>query len=88
MYGAVTTGARGTLLSSSRPFAGPSQQHGHWDEALVTDKAISKGGDSGGMVLDAATGALIAHIVGGYPGVYSVLQDAEAQSRMVQAKLR
>lgn len=87
-FGAVSTGARARLLSAGRPFAGPSQAHGHWDEALVTDHPISVRGDSGGMVLDVTTGGLIGHVVGGYPGVYSVIQDAEAQLRTLQATLR
>jgi hypothetical protein len=87
-HGAKSPGAQGMVLSAGKPFAGPSRRHGHWDEALLIQPAISAGGDSGGMVLLANTGELVGHVVGGFPGVYSIAQDAQAQLRSVGGSLR
>lgn len=49
---------------------------GSWKDALLTDRAISQGGDSGAPVyLDDGSGTIIGHIVAGHTPAYSVIQD-------------
>lgn len=87
-YGRFSMGAQSRLVTAGAPFAGPNWAAGSWANASITVGHISTGGDSGGMVLDSSTGRLIGHIVGGYPGVYSIIQDAQAQLQALGSALR
>lgn len=58
-----------------------------WGEIALTAEAMSRGGDSGSLVMG-ADGAVVGHIVAGHEGVYSVIQDMEYCLREVGAWLR
>jgi hypothetical protein len=81
------TSARSPLLTVGAPFAGPQRSDGNWGEAMLTARAISAPGDSGAPVYNAA-GELIGHVVAGYPGVYTVVQDVTFQLKAVDAAIR
>ncbi|MQS17857.1 S46 family peptidase [Streptomyces kaniharaensis] len=87
-YGAVTTGQWAAILTAGKPFANPlGPGYGDWDNAMMTAYAISAPGDSGAPVYN-KQGELIGHIVGGNPGIYSVIQDINYQLQQVGARLR
>jgi hypothetical protein len=85
--GAVTKGQTSALLTVGTAF-GTRSGCGNWGQAMLTAYAISAPGDSGACVTNAATGALVGHVVGGYTGVYSVIQDVEYQLNAIGARLR
>jgi hypothetical protein len=72
--GSVTAGEKSELSTIATAFAGPGSAN--WAEAMLTAYAISAPGDSGAQVLNDA-GEVVGQVVGGYPGVYSVVQDID-----------
>ncbi|MGW4652054.1 trypsin-like peptidase domain-containing protein [Kitasatospora sp. NPDC004289] len=87
-FGAVTSGQWAALLTAGHPFAGPDGPGGgDWGQTMMTAYAISAPGDSGAPVYNQQN-ELIGHVVGGYPGVYSVIQDANYQLTEVGASPR
>lgn len=58
-----------------------------WGEVSLTAEAMSRGGDSGSLVVG-DDGAVVGHIVAGHEGVYSVVQDMDYCLREVGAWLR
>lgn len=58
-----------------------------WGEVALTAEAMSRGGDSGSLVV-ADDGAVVGHVVAGHEGVYSVVQDMDYCLREVGAWLR
>jgi hypothetical protein len=87
-HGARTPGAAARVVAINAQFAGPTPNSAPWSDAIILSGTISTNGDSGGMVLDAGTGELVGHIVGGFQGAFSILQDATAQLQAVKAALR
>ncbi|MGO9973623.1 MAG: hypothetical protein ACLP01_12640 [Solirubrobacteraceae bacterium] len=86
-YGAKTTGLSSAVSVALATFAGPTLTTGDYGEAAITMYPISTAGDSGAQVYN-HHGALVGHIVAGYPGVYSVMQDITYQLAAVAATLR
>jgi hypothetical protein len=86
-YGALSRNVSAAVLSAGAPFASPNPAGANWGEAILTAYAISAQGDSGAPVYDQHT-QLVGHVVGGYPGVYSVIQDATYQLGAVTAQVR
>jgi hypothetical protein len=72
--GAVTSGRKAEISILAKAFAGPGSAN--WGEAMLTSYPISAPGDSGAMVTN-ASGEIVGQIVGGYPGVFSVVQDID-----------
>ncbi|MGO9355402.1 MAG: hypothetical protein ACLP3C_32915 [Mycobacterium sp.] len=83
--GAVTSGQQSELSTVAMTFAGPCSAN--WGEAMLTAYAISAPGDSGAQVLN-ASGEVVGQVVGGYPGVYSVVQDIDYVLKATGAVLR
>lgn len=83
--GAVTSGQQSELSTVAMAFAGPGSAN--WGEAMLTAYAISAPGDSGAQVLN-ASGEVVGQVVGGYPGVYSVVQDIDYLLKATGAVLR
>ncbi|MCV7423807.1 hypothetical protein H7K45_24945 [Mycobacterium yunnanensis] len=86
-YGAVTSGLSSQLETIGAPFAGPDPSFGVWGETMMTMHAISTGGDSGAVVCN-ADGHVVGQVVGGYPGVYSLIQDIDYLLQATGAVLR
>lgn len=86
-YGAVSSGLSAAVLSAGAPFASPNPAGANWGQAILTAYAISARGDSGAPVYNQHS-QLVGHVVGGYPGVYSVVQDASYQLGAVAAQAR
>jgi len=86
-YGSVTSGASAAVLIAGASFAGSSPTTGVYGETLQTAYPISAGGDSGAPVYNQA-GELVGHVVAGYAGVYSVVQDVTYQLNAFGASLR
>jgi hypothetical protein len=84
-HGAVTSGQRAELSTVATTFAGPGAAN--WGEAMLTAYAISSPGDSGARVVNGA-GEVVGQVVGGYPGVYSVVQDIDYLLKATGAVLR
>jgi hypothetical protein len=84
-HGSVTSGKRSELSTVATAFAGPGSAN--WGEAMLTQFAISARQDSGAPVVN-ASGELIGQVVGGYPGVYSVIQDIDYLLNATGAVLR
>jgi len=72
-YGANTTGSS-PLAAVRCAITSGSSAYGNWAEAMFTRQAISKRGDSGAAVFN-AQGEVVGQVVGGYPGVFTVIQD-------------
>jgi hypothetical protein len=85
-YGAVTMGRTANLLTAGNPFVN-RPDGGDWGEAALTTYPISAPGDSGAPVFNQAN-ELVGVIVGGYPGVFSVIQDITYQLQEAGASLR
>jgi hypothetical protein len=86
-YGSVTAAHSARLVVAGTAFAGRDETVGAYGEAAITTAAISAPGDSGAPVYNQA-GELVAHIVAGLPGVYSVIQDVTYQLNAFGASLR
>ncbi len=86
-YGSVTSGRPAQLVVAGSSFAGRNTTAGAFGEAAITTAAISAPGDSGASVYS-QDGELVGHIVAGYPGVFSVVQDATYQLNAFGATLR
>ena len=84
-HGAVTSGQRAELSTVATAFAGPGAAN--WGEAMLTAYPISAPGDSGAQVVNDA-GEVVGQVVGGYPGVYSVVQDIDYLLKATGAALR
>jgi hypothetical protein len=85
-YGVLSWNVSAAVLSTGAPFASPNPAGANWGEAILTAYAISAQGDSGAPVYNQHQ--LVGHVVGGYPGVYSVIQDASYQLGAVTAQVR
>jgi hypothetical protein len=86
-YGAVTSGQSASVLIAGASFAGSSPTTAVYGETLQTAYPISASGDSGAPVYN-QSGDLVGHVVAGYAGVYSVVQDASYQLNAFGASLR
>jgi hypothetical protein len=86
-YGAVTAGQSASVLIAGASFAGSSPTTAVYGETLQTAYPISASGDSGAPVYN-QSGDLVGHVVAGYAGVYSVVQDASYQLNAFGASLR
>jgi hypothetical protein len=86
-YGAVSWGLSAAVLSAGAPFASPNPAGANWGQAILTAYAISARGDSGAPVYNQYS-QLVGHVVGGYPGIYSVVQDASYQLGAIAAHAR
>jgi len=86
-YGAKTSGKTSQISTALVSFAGPNQNVGDFGLSAMTMRPISAPGDSGACVYNNA-GDLVGHIVSGYPGVYSVMQDITYQLEEFGATLR
>ncbi|GGT26689.1 hypothetical protein GCM10010222_80570 [Streptomyces tanashiensis] len=85
-FGAVTSGQRSRLLTAGNPFVN-QPEGGDWGEAAMTAYAISAPGDSGAPVFNQSD-ELVGVIVGGYEGLYSIVQDISYQFREADVELR
>lgn len=86
-HGSVTSGLSSHLQAVGCSMASVSPDCGNWGEAMLTQHAISAGGDSGAAVLN-RSGQVVGQVVAGYPGVYTVIQDIEYLLRATGAVLR
>lgn len=86
-YGAMSWNVSAAVLSVGAAFASPNPSGANWGNAILTAYAISAQGDSGAPVYNQHS-QLVGHVVGGYPGVYSVIQDASYQLSAVTAQVR
>jgi hypothetical protein len=86
-YGAVSWNVSAAVLSAGAAFASPNPAGANWGNAILTAYGISAQGDSGAPVYN-QNSQLVGHVVGGYPGVYSVIQDASYQLGAVTAQVR
>lgn len=73
--GTSTTWVRGISMW----WAGPDPTTGDWGYVLITRDGVTDGGDSGGPVFLDGTDELVGHVVGGSPGVYSLVQEVDYQ---------
>ncbi|MFF5505815.1 trypsin-like peptidase domain-containing protein [Streptomyces roseolus] len=85
-FGAVTSGLRSRLLTAGNPFVN-QPDGGDWGQAAMTAFAISAPGDSGAPVFNQSD-ELVGVIVGGYDGLYSIVQDISYQFREADVDLR
>ena len=85
-YGAKTRGQKALVLAIVPRAAGPHPAGGDFGEAILTNCAISRAGDSGAPVYN-AKGELVGHIVAGNSGV-SVAQDVTYQLNAFNTTLR
>jgi hypothetical protein len=85
-YGAKTSAKKAEVLLISQRAKGPHPSGGDFGEAIVTDRAISTGGDSGAPVYN-QRGELVGHIVAGNSGM-SMFQDVTYQLNAFNATLR
>ncbi|MFF5808248.1 trypsin-like peptidase domain-containing protein [Streptomyces sp. NPDC012746] len=85
-FGARTSGFRAHLLTAGNPFVN-RPDGGDWGEAAMTAYPISAPGDSGAPVYNESD-ELVGVIVGGYEGLYSIVQDISYQFREADVELR
>lgn len=79
----VAHGASTSWIRGLSPSFAVSPQSPTWGEVGITADAISVAGDSGAAVT--ASGHVVAHLVGGAPHDYSVVQDVEYQLAEIDA---
>jgi hypothetical protein len=84
---ARTSAETSTLQCTGITFAGPSPEQASFGNVMQTAYGISQEGDSGAPVLN-QNGEIVGHVVAGYPGVYSIVQDVNYQLQHFNASLR
>ena len=86
-YGALTQGKSSALLCAGITFAGPTPAQASYGNVMQTAYPISQPGDSGAPVLN-QDDEIVGHVVAGYRGVYSIVQDVTYQLQAFGATLR
>ena len=79
IHGAAT-GVTTTWVRGASPFwVGPDPAAGDWASVLVTRDGTTTVGDSGALALVPGTMGPVGHVVGGVPGVYTLIQELDEQ---------
>ncbi len=79
IHGAATGVTRTWVRGISTFWAGPDPASGDWASVLVTRDGTTAQGDSGALVLRDGTLEPVGHVVGGVPGVYTLIQELDDQ---------
>lgn len=85
--GAVTSGTS-WVKGICESYVGEHEHEGGWGNVLITRDAVSSFGDSGAPVLVAGTPRLVGHVVAGYPGSHTLIQEIDYQLDACGATLR
>lgn len=85
IHGASTGVTRTWIRGIATFWAGPDPGSGDWGSVLVTRDGTTGPGDSGALVLRDGTLDPVGHVVGGVPGVYTLIQELDDQLLWVGA---
>jgi hypothetical protein len=79
IHGAKTGVTRSWVRGLSKFWAGPDPASGDWASVVVMRDGTTADGDSGALVLRDGTLDPVGHVVGGVPGVYTLVQELDEQ---------
>jgi hypothetical protein len=79
IHGAATGTTRTWILGVSTFWTGPDPTTGDWASVLITKDGTTGPGDSGALVVRQGTIDPVGHVVGGKPGVYTLIQELDDQ---------
>lgn len=87
-FGAITRDKVSWVKGVCESYVGENEAQGDWANVLLTVSAISSFGDSGAPVFLAGTNTIVGHVVGGYPGSHTLVQQIDYQLTSCGAALR
>lgn len=87
-YGAASGVQSAWVKGIVGSYVGEHDTHGDWSDVLVTMGSLSAPGDSGAIVMVEDTDGIVGHVVGGFPGIHSLVQDVTFQLEASGAALR
>jgi hypothetical protein len=79
IFGAKTGHTSTWVRAAALTFAGPDPLSGDWGFVLITRDGVTAQGDSGAVALFSGTDEVVGHVVGGSPGVYTLVQELDYQ---------